>query len=320
MMASGTRAIAFDFGGSHVSVAIMSDNSLLAMREIEVKATEGLAPILPLIEKAVSELLSAVALRFDDCLGVSMSLPSIVDFEGARVLSANDKYSDAPSIDLPAWSQTTFGLPLVLENDARASLMGEHAYGAARGFSDVLMLTFGTGIGSAVLVGGKPYRTSQAQGGNLGGHIPVSLYGRACTCGATGCMEAEASTWSLPLIVKEWPRIGGSSLRQQAIINFKMLFENVAKGDEVAKEIAGHCIQVWGAGIVGLIHCYGPEVVVLGGGVMQNETEIIPQIREYVNRHAWTPSGAVTIKAAELGNQAALYAAVPLLRAKLHAL
>ena len=55
-MASGTRAIAFDFGGSHVSVAIMSDNSLLAIREIEVKATEGLAPILPLIEQAVSEL------------------------------------------------------------------------------------------------------------------------------------------------------------------------------------------------------------------------------------------------------------------------
>jgi glucokinase len=99
-----------------------------------------------------------------------------------------------------------------------------------------------------------------------------------------------------------------------------MLFESVAKGDEVAREIADHCIQVWGAGIVGLIHCYGPEVVVLGGGIMQNKTEIVPQIREYVNRHAWTPSGAVTIKAAELGNQAALYAAVPLLRAKLHAL
>jgi glucokinase len=320
MMASGTKAIAFDLGGSHVSIAIMSDNHLLAMREIEVKATEGLTPILPLMRQAVSEQLAAVALRLDDCLGVCMSLPSIVDFAASRVLSANDKYSDAPSIDLQAWSQAAFGLPLALENDARASLMGEHAYGAARGFSDVLMLTFGTGIGSAVLVGGSPYRTSQAQGGNLGGHIPVSLRGRTCTCGATGCMEAEASTWSLPLIVKEWPRIEGSSLRQKTNINFKVLFEDAATGDAVAREIADHCIHVWGAGIVGLIHCYGPELVVLGGGVMQNATQIFPPIREYVDRHAWTPSGAVTIKAAELGNHAALYAAVPLLKAKMHAL
>ena len=182
------------------------------------------------------------------------------------------------------------------------------------------MLTFRNRYCLTVLVGGKPYRTSQAQGGNLGGHVPVSFDGRTCTCGAIGCMEAEASTWSLPLIVKEWPRIGGSSLRHDANINFKMLFDNVARGDEVAKEIADHCIQVWGAGIVGLIHCYGPEVVVLGGGVMQNEAEIIPQIREYVNRHAWTLLRPVTIKRAELGNRAAFYAAVPLLRAKMHAL
>jgi glucokinase len=320
MMASGTKAIAFDLGGSHVSIAIMSDNNLLSMREIAVKATEGLAPILPLIEQVVSELLSAVALRLDDCFGVSMSLPSIVDFQNARVLSANDKYSDAPSIDLQTWSQTAFGLPLALENDTRASLIGEHAYGAARGFSDVLMLTFGTGIGSAVLVGGKPYRTSQAQGGNLGGHIPVSLQGRTCTCGAIGCMEAEASTWSLPLIVKDWPRIEGSSLHKKTNINFKILFEDAAKGDVVAREVVDHCIHVWSAGIIGLIHCYGPEIVVLGGGVMENAAEIFPSIREYVNRHAWTPSGAVTIKSAELGNHAALYAAGPLLKAKMHAL
>ena len=309
-----TKAIAIDLGGSHASIAIVDERSLLAVKDIAVKATDGLAPLLPHIRETVRELLSVCSLPAKDCLGVSLSLPSLVDFRACRILSANDKYSDAPTLDLPDWCSSAFGLPLALENDARASLMGEHHHGAARGASDVLMLTFGTGIGSAVLVDGKPYRTKQAQGGNLGGHIPVMLNGRECTCGAVGCMEAEASTWALPLIVSEWPGIAVSPLATKEDIGFKVLFDYVRAGDACAQKIAEYCTHIWATGIVGLIHSYGPELVVLGGGVMQNADVIVPAIQKYVDRYAWTPSGEVKILPAKLGNQAALYAAIPLLR------
>jgi glucokinase len=319
MTSTGTKAIAIDLGGSHASIALMDDNKMLALREIEIKATDGLAPLLPRLEEIVQQMLQASDLVPQDCLGISLSIPSVVDFEKARVVSANDKYSDGPALNLSEWSDSTFRLPIVLENDARASLMGEHASGAASGFADVLMLTFGTGIGCAVFANGQPYRTSQAQGGNLGGHVVVSLNGRACTCGAIGCMEAEASTWALAYVVREWPRIEASALSKEAVVNYKILFDHASEGDEIARNILDHCIQVWCAGIVGLIHCYGPELVVLGGGVMQSAARILPPIREHVSRYAWTPTGKVKIEAAKLGNQAALYAAIPLLKAKLHA-
>lgn len=313
-----TRAIAFDLGGTHCSIGLVEDRSLLAVRDIALDATAGLARILPALRAHALELLAAHSLRPEECLGVSVSLPSLVDFASGRIVSTNNKYPDATTIDLRTWCKDSFGLPLAVENDARAALMGEHSCGAAEGASDALMLTLGTGIGAAVLVGGKPFRTGQAQGGNLGGHIPVSLHGRACTCGAIGCMEAEASSWALPLIVAGWNEVDASSLVKIPgvnfeAINFEILFQHARSGDAIAQAIAQHCIHVWSVGIVGLIHAYGPELIVMGGGIMRNAAEILPPLEAYVHAHAWTPSGRVRITPALLGNYAPLYGAIPLL-------
>ena len=308
-----TIAIGCDLGGTHLSVAVVQDRTLLAVRDVPVESKLGLKVLLPLIDRTIRELLVSSALQPSDCLGLALALPSLVDVKQARVVSANDKYPDAPSLDLHGWCDATFGLPLVIENDARAALRGEHFCGAGEGYADVLLLTLGTGIGSALIVNGAPYRTRHVQGGNLGGHIPVSLHGRKCTCGAIGCMEAEASSWSLPFIVAEWPGIENSSLYGFASIGFKELFRHANAGDAVACQIVDHCIHVWSVGAVGLIHAYGPELIIFGGGVMASADQILAPIQSYVTRHAWTPSGAVTIVPAMLGNHAALHGAVPIL-------
>ncbi len=309
-----TIAIGCDLGGTHFSVAIVQDRTLLAVKDQPVAARPGLSTLLPLIEKTIRELLATCALRPSDCSGLVLTLPSLVDFRSARIVSTNDKYPDACTVDLHGWCATQFGLPLAVENDARAALMGEHFCGAGEGHADVLLLTLGTGIGSALLIDGAPFRTRHVQGGNLGGHIPVALHGRRCTCGAMGCMEAEASSWSLPAIIAEWPQYESSSLCGLADIGFSKLFQHAEAGDLVANEIAGHCIHVWSVGTVGLIHAYGPEMVIFGGGIMGSADRILPSIRSYVTKHAWIPSGPVRIVPAMLGNHAALHGAVPILR------
>ena len=312
------NALAIDLGGTHASVAVVTENTILARQHVALNATQGLAHILPQLEGIAQQLLATCNLRTADCLGVSLSLPSLVNFRTQQVVSCNDKYPDAMQLNLSTWARDAFDLPAAIENDARAALLGEHTAGAARGVSDVLMLTLGTGIGSALLVGGKPFRTSQAQGGNLGGHIAVAVNGRPCTCGAVGCMEAEASTWALPAIVQAWPGIIGSSLASSPHVDFEMLFAAVDQGDPIARAILDHCIRVWSMGTVGLIHAYGPELVLFGGGLMQRAEDILPPLRQYVRDHAWTPTQPVQIQPAALGNEAALYAAIPLLRNALY--
>jgi glucokinase len=309
-----TVAIACDLGGTHLSMAVVKDRSLLAVRDIPIESRDGLEAVLPLVHRTALALLDACSVRLSDCLGLALTVPSLVDFKQARIASTNDKYADAASLDLHGWCDKHFGLPLAIENDARAALRGEHFCGAAEGFSDVLMLTLGTGIGSALFIEGRPYQTRHLQGGNLGGHIPVSIHGRKCTCGAIGCMEAEASSWSLPAIVANWKGVESSALNGLPSIGFRELFQCVDAGDAIAQKIADHCIHVWSVGTVGLIHAYGPEHIVFGGGVMSRADQILPAIISYVNQHAWTPSGTVSIVPAKLGNYAALHGAVPILR------
>jgi len=115
------------------------------------------------------------------------------------------------------------------------------------------------------------------------------------------------------LIVKDWPRAAESTLSRYSNIGFKELFEEAARGDTVALAIRDRCLNVWAATAVGLVHAYDPELILIGGGVMKSAGVVLPYIESYVHKYAWTPWGKVQIRAAELGNNAALMGAVPLL-------
>ena len=216
-------------------------------------------------------------------------------------------------MDFCLWGRETLGLPLRIENDARLALLGECYGGAARGFRDVVMMTLGTGIGGVAMIEGKLLRGKHAQAGCLGGHIPVLFDGRHCTCGAIGCAEAEASGWSLPGIIRDTPGFSGSSLAACSQLGFKQLFEEARRGDNVALAVRDRCLNIWAVDTVALIHAYDPEVIVIGGGVMESAHIILPYIESYVHKYAWTPWGKVRIRPAQLANNAALVGAVPLI-------
>jgi glucokinase len=307
------RVLTIDLGGSHATVAVVEDRRILASHALSVDSTAGLLPMLPVFQRIAFALLDQINMAVADCDGFVISFCGMVDTRTSRVVSTNGKYEDAPGIDLPTWCMAEFGLPLAMDNDARVALLGEWYAGAAQGAMDVVMITLGTGIGGAVLAGGKPYRTNQVQGGCIGGHIPVLFTGRKCSCGGYGCMEAEASQWTLPTIAREWPGYASSRLAELDTVNFRSLFELAREDDRVSKEIRDRCLQIWACGTVGLIHAYGPERVIFGGGVMKSGDVILPFIRSYVERNSWTPSGSVSILPAALGNDAALLGAIPLM-------
>jgi len=269
--------------------------------------------VLPSIANVLRELAASKSSSLTEMSGVAVGLAALVDSRAGRVIATNGKYDDAKEIDLSAWSRETLGLPLRIENDARMALLGESYAGAARGFTEVVMMTLGTGIGGVAMIEGRLLRGKHAQAGCLGGHIPVLFTGRACTCGAIGCAEAEAAGWSLPLIAKEWPGISESALSKYPDVGFKELFGEAAQGDKAAIAIRDRCLNVWAADAVGLVHSYDPEIIVIGGGVMKSADVIIPYVESYVQKYAWTPWGKVRVRAAELGNNACLLGAVPLL-------
>lgn len=310
-------AIAIDLGGSHATIALVEHEKILACQQVSLDSAHDLRPALELFATVIRKLLSGLQMSADNCEGVGLGFCGLADARTGRVVSTNKKYEDAPAIDFTTWCKQEFGLRFRIENDARMALLGERHAGAARGSDNVVMITLGTGIGGAAMIEGKLLRGKHAQAGCLGGHLPAKVGGRPCTCGAIGCLEAEASGWALPLMAQEWKGFSTSALSKAGKINFQVLFESADDGDKVASEIREYCLKVWASGAVGLIHAYDPELIVIGGGVMRRADVILPSLQSYVNQHAWTPWGKVKLSAAQLGNNAGLFGAIPLLAGNL---
>lgn len=306
-------ALSLDMGGTHIGCAVVRDKQILAAASVSSEGAQSLASLLPALEKTLRRLLAEAGAGAGECKGMAIGFPGIVDARTGRILSTLKKYDDARDLDLEGWCRQTFGVPPRMENDARLALLGEQYAGAARDVRDVVMMTLGTGIGGAAMMEGKLLRGAHAQAACLGGHLPVDFRGRACSCGNIGCAEAEAAGWSLPGIVREWPGFVGSSLSRAEAIDFRTLFSAAEAGDDVALAVRQRCLEVWAANAVALVHAYDPEVVVMGGGVMRSADAILPYVQQYVARHAWVAWGKPQVRAAALGENAALLGAVPLL-------
>jgi glucokinase len=304
--------IAIDLGGSHVACAIVRGGALLACKSLPADRSSGFAPLLPALEDSIFELLRCAAIDRADCSGVVLGFCGIVSSREKRVLATNGKFDDAPGLDLRARFEQAFGLPFFLENDARLALLGEHSFGAARGTRDAVMITLGTGIGGAAILDGRLLQSRHGLAGTIGGHLPVVLNGRLCSCGNRGCADAEASTARLPEIYRELAGGAGGMLSKRSF-GFAELFDAIEEGDKPALATLEHCLQVWSALTVALIHAYDPEVVVYGGSVLKRAGEILPRIQEYVDAHAWTPGRKVPLQTAALGSNAALLGAIPLM-------
>ena len=156
------------------------------------------------------------------------------------------------------------------------------------------------------MIGGRLLRGKHFQAGVLGGHLVADFEGRPCTCGGVGCVEAEASTWALPELCREAPGFAASALARGGRLDFEALFACAAEGDAVAVAVRDRCLAVWAAGAVAMVHAWDPEVLVVGGGVMRSAAAVLPAIEAHVHRHAWTPWGKVAVRAAALGERAAL--------------
>ncbi|MDP3912969.1 MAG: ROK family protein [Bacteroidota bacterium] len=308
------HTIAIDLGGTIIKIGLLINGDLVDRKEIVAQSTFGLKSQLPELERVVDQLLASNQVQKESILGIGFSFAGLVDSVENRILSTNQKYDDGPDTDLVGWALEKWNWPLFAMNDARMALLGEWQHGSGQRCADLVMVTLGTGIGSAVLIGGELLIGKHFQAGNLGGHFVVNHHGTVCTCGNIGCVEAEASTWRLPSLLKEHPEFDQSSIKNEEVLDFKALFHHAGNNDRVAKDVLDYCLSAWAAGIITMIHAFDPEMIILSGGIMKSSEVILPALQEKVNQLAWTPWGKVKLVEAKFPDSAALYGADYLVR------
>jgi glucokinase len=288
---------ALDLGGTRIKFGLISNGQCVLNSSLAIPSSEQFATVLPLIEAEIDRMMLDAG--FSELDGIGMAFPTIVDSDRMRLLYQYVKYTDANDLDLTTWAKARWNATLVMENDARAALVGEWQFGAGRGVDNLVMVTLGTGVGSAALVNGRLLKGSHYLAGNLGGHQTIRFDGVRCNCGNVGCLESEASSWALPEMIKRHALYAESPFAQGEKPDFEAVFRLATAGDPLAISVRNHCLEAWAAGILNLVYAYDPDRIVIGGGVMHSAELILPFIQQKIAQAAWLPANAVQVVAAE---------------------
>jgi predicted NBD/HSP70 family sugar kinase len=178
-------------------------------------------------------------------------------------------------------------LPILVDNDANLSALGEYYFGAARGVGTFLHIAIGVGLGGGVFLDGQPYRGASGFAGEFG-HMLVQDGGPPCKCGNAGCWETVVSNLAVvkqaQAAVETHPhsRILELAHGQTDRITLPVVMKAAEEGDETALEVLRQTGYYLGVGIANLINAFNPELIVLGGGLSQAYPFLLPVAEEVV--------------------------------------
>ncbi|MBT9282149.1 MAG: ROK family protein [Hydrogenibacillus schlegelii] len=299
-------ALAVDLGGTSIKFGLVSEAGDIVLRHERSTPKAGGPPaVVAAIAEGLQALLAGEAAPA--LAGVGIGIPGLVDPETKTVaLAPNLGWADVPAGALFA---EALPWPVALENDARAALLGERWRGAARGVDDVLLVTLGTGVGGAVLSGGRLLRGARGLAGEIG-HLPVHPAGARCGCGAVGCLETEASATALVRHVEAALRRGEPSALAGRPLSPVAIAQAAEAGDAVARAAFDRVGRFLGLALAGLANALNPALILLGGGLASAEALFRPAMRAAFSAHVLPAHrAAVDIRRAALGNDAGLVGA-----------
>jgi glucokinase len=302
-------AVGIDLGGTLIKYALVTeDGNLLTFKTHFTDAGSSRDNVINNLEKCASDACSIAKTGKHQVLGIGVGIPGVVD---AGVVQGGAE-------NLPDWDNLHFedlfsqriGLPVWIENDANLMGLAEAKYGSAIGIKDVVFLTIGTGIGGAMILNGVLYSGYRNRGAELG-HIIVEKNGEKCSCGADGCLQAHASTFALirdytALLIKnniDIPdSIGGELIVQQYHL------DNI-----FAVEAMNRHFDYLATGVASLINIFGPQKIVIGGGISESGDFYIENVRQRALKIAMKETSVFTrIECASLGNRAGVLGAAAL--------
>jgi glucokinase len=282
-------------GGTKIKLGLIHEGTIIAQASLAASSHINLTTRLAELADKVDELLAG---HNAEPIGIGIAFPGIIDNIRFKVLSKYVKYPDAQKVDFSKWARARWDIPVAVENDAKAALLGEWQFGNGKRANNLVLITLGTGVGSAVMIDGRVLSGRNFIAGNLGGHMTINVHGSECNCGNIGCLETEGSTWALTNEVKNAPEFPNSSLSKEPGIDFKNLFEHAAQGDPLAIQVRDKCMKAWSLGIISLIHSFDPEKIVIGGGIMESQHILLPYIHRMIITHSWVKNNPPELVAA----------------------
>jgi glucokinase len=269
--------------------------------------------------ECVDEAIQSAGVPREEIIGGGIGSPGPLDVKAGVILfSANLSVKNFP---IGPELSAHLNRPVLVQNDVRVGGYGEFRLGAGRGYRDIIAAFVGTGIGGCIIIGGEIVTGSTGNAGELG-HTVVKAGGPRCGCGAKGCMEALASKTAIQRRITKALRkgiptvLGEKMARKGGRLKSGDLAEAVAARDPVAVKATQRAAHFLGLGLGGLVNVLGPEVVIIGGGVVNALGDSWVELARTAARTQilTDPEGHVKIVRATLGDDAGILGAALLAR------
>lgn len=283
------KNLVFDIGGTSIKYGVCQDDALTDMKELPTNAEKGGAHIL----KTVISLIQSHT-GFD---AIGISTAGQVNAKDGFIIYANQNIPDYTGIQYKKTLEELFHVPVAVENDVNAAALGEAVYGAGQDYSQFLMLTYGTGVGGAVINNREVYHGSSYSASEFGAMVTHSDARLSGSDFFDGCYERYASTTGLVQMIKPY---------RPELDTGRKIFQ--ALSDDMVVDIIDKWVNEIMLGLATLTHIYNPSCIILGGGIMAQPL-ILQKIEEKKSRFIMPSFAHVHIMAAALGNSAGVLGA-----------
>ena len=302
--------IGFDFGGTKM-LAVLFDDAFtpIARKRRKTKASEGQEPVLDRIVEVIRACLKDGDVSENTLAGIGVGSPGPLDLE--RGIIFHTPNLGFKNVKLKATLEEVFRCPAVVANDVDAGVYGEYRFGAAKAARCTVGLFPGTGLGGGCVYEGRILRGKTRSCLEIG-HLQVLPEGPLCGCGKRGCLEALTSRLAIAAAAAAAAHRGDAPFLRDhagtdiAAVRSRALARAIDAGDEVVKQIVLDAAKWLGVGVSMAVNLLAPEIIVLGGGLVEAMPDLILKEVERSARAHVMPSfeKSFAVKVAELGDDA----------------
>ena len=310
----GKKCIGIDGGGTSVKIGLFEvGGELVDKWEVKTRKEEQGRYILEDVAASIKEQLAAKGIDMADVVGAGIGVPGPILPDGYVEVCVNLGWRDKNPVNE---LQELLGVPVRGGNDANVAALGEMWQGGGKGYTDIVMVTLGTGVGGGVIIDEKIIAGKHGLGGEIG-HIHIrDEETEHCNCGGVGCVEQVASATG---IAREARRKMAASQKPSAMREFgdhvtaKNVLDAAKAGDELAMEVMEVVGHYLGLALAQIALTVDPEIFVIGGGVSKAGQFLIDLIDKHYAEYMVISQNRAVIGLATLGNDAGIYGAARLI-------
>ncbi len=314
--------IGVDLGGTKILAGVFDAKmQLLGATKFSTKSQRGPEAVLERVARCIQDAIDECDLTTKQVRAVGIGAPGAVDPEhGEVVFAPNLGWKGVPVVKE---LEKRLDVPVFLENDCKACMLGVYEQELKSKPKHVLGIFIGTGIGGGMILNGQLYAGANHTAGEVG-HMVIDVNGPKCSCGNKGCFEVLASRLALFRAIQTAIKNGEKSVLTEMLgddlkdLRSGDIRKAIRRGDKLVEKIVAEAAEYTGIAVANLVNILNPEIVVLGGGVIEALTdEMMPTITKSAKSHVLPGTfGNVQIIASKLGDNAGITGAAVLAREK----